>query len=80
MGSGYKLNELVSYDLELKDASLTVKVTDARGTATFTTPYTAASWAQDKYYFKLGTYVQLDTGGSNVGGKVAFYSLAIVHD
>ncbi len=80
MGSGYKLNELVSYDFELKDASLTVQVTDTRGTATFTTPYTAASWTRDKYYFKLGAYVQLDTGGSTVGGKVAFYSLAVEHD
>lgn len=80
MGSGYKHDELVSYDFELKDATLTVKVTDARGTASFTTPYTAASWTQDKYYFKLGAYVQLDTGGSSVGGKVAFYSFAIEHD
>lgn len=79
MGSGYKRGELVSYDFELKDAMLTVTVTDTRGTQSFTTPYTAASWTQDKYYFKLGTYVQLDTGGSTVGGKVAFYSLSIEH-
>jgi len=79
MGSGYKRGDLVSYDFELKDAALTVKVTDARGTQSFTTPYTAASWTQDKYYFKLGTYVQLDTGGSTVGGKVAFYSFSIEH-
>jgi Alginate lyase len=78
MGS-YKLGQLLSYALELKGSVLTVTVTDQNGDKTFTTPYTATSWTNDKYYFKLGSYVQLDTGAATNGGRVAFYSFSIEH-
>ena len=71
--------QLVGYELELKDSVLTVTVSDQNADKTFTTPYTAASWTNDKYYFKLGTYVQLDTGPATSGGRVAFYSFSIEH-
>lgn len=76
----YKLGELVSYTAELKNSVLTISVTGAAGTTqTFTTPYTAASWKNDKYYFKLGAYVQVNTGTAQQGGRVAFYSVSVEH-
>ena len=41
--------------------------------------YSAASWSKDSYYFKLGDYVQLNTGAATNGGRVSFYSFAIKH-
>lgn len=75
----YALGALVSYTAELTDSVLTVSVTDDAGTKTFTTPYTAASWKSDKYYFKLGSYVQLDAGTEQQGGRVAFYAFSVEH-
>jgi hypothetical protein len=75
----YQLGELVSYTFELNGGVLDITVTGAQGDVKYSTPYTAASWKQDKYYFKLGSYVQLDTGPASDGGRVAFYSFAIEH-
>jgi hypothetical protein len=75
----YELGELVSYTFELNGGVLDITVTGAGGDAKYSTPYTAASWKQDEYYFKLGSYVQLDTGPATDGGRVAFYSFAIEH-
>ncbi len=75
----YTFGSQLSYTLELKNSVLTVSVTDSKGTKTVSNPYTAASWTKDKYYFKLGDYVQLDTGTSKDGGRVAFYSFAVEH-
>jgi hypothetical protein len=78
MGS-YELGELISYTFELNDAVLDITVSGAAGDAKYSTPYTAASWLADQYYFKLGSYVQLDTGPATDGGRVAFYSFEIEH-
>ncbi len=75
----YKLGELLSYTAELQDSMLTVSVTNDAGTQSYTTPYTAGSWQSDKYYFKLGAYVQLDSGTDQQGGRVAFYAVAVEH-
>ena len=79
MGS-YALGELLSYTIKLQDSTLFVSVTDAKGTTkSYSTPYTASSWTNDKYYFKLGDYVQANTGGSADGARVAFYSFNVEH-
>jgi hypothetical protein len=75
----YRLGEPVSYTLELNGGILDVTITSAQGETKLSTPYTAPSWKQDKYYFKLGSYVQLDSGPSSDGGRVAFYSFALEH-
>jgi hypothetical protein len=78
MGS-YELGELLTYTFELNGGVLDITVTSAAGDVKYSTPYTAASWKQDEYYFKLGSYVQLDTGPATDGGRVAFYAFAIEH-
>jgi hypothetical protein len=78
MGS-YELGELITYTFELNDAVLHITITSAAGDRKYSTPYTAASWQADKYYFKLGSYVQLDTGPATDGDRVAFYSHQIEH-
>jgi hypothetical protein len=76
----YTLGELISYSIQLKNSTLTVTVTNSSGVSkTITSPYTASSWTSDKYYFKLGDYVQLNTGSSSDGGQVSFYSFAVKH-
>jgi hypothetical protein len=76
----YALNALMSYTIKLENSQLTVSVTDAKGvTKTVTSSYSASRWTKDSYYFKLGDYVQLDTGASTDGGRVSFYSFAITH-
>jgi hypothetical protein len=76
----YALNALMSYTIKLENSQLTVSVTDAKGaTKTVTSSYSASRWTKDSYYFKLGDYVQLDTGASTNGGRVSFYSFAIKH-
>jgi hypothetical protein len=79
MLGSYALNSLVTYTFELVNGTLEIIVTDASGDKTFSTPYTAASWAKDKYYFKLGDYVQLEGTSTTDGGRVAFYSFKIEH-
>jgi hypothetical protein len=57
-----------------------VSITNGKGvTKTLTSSYSAARWTKDSYYFKLGDYVQLNTGTSADGGRVSFYSLSIAH-
>lgn len=75
----YELGELITYTFELEGSVLDITVTNADGEKKFSTPYTAASWEQDRYYFKLGSYVQLDTGPATDGGRVAFYAFDIQH-
>jgi Alginate lyase len=76
----YPLNALLSYTIKLENSQLTVSVSDAKGaTKTVTSSYTASRWTKDSYYFKLGDYVQLNTGASTDGGRVSFYSFAITH-
>jgi hypothetical protein len=75
----YELGELISYTFELNDGVLEITITNAAGDKKLSTPYTAASWKQDRYYFKLGSYVQLDTGPATDGGRVAFYAFDILH-
>ncbi|HEX3854859.1 MAG TPA: polysaccharide lyase family 7 protein [Polyangiaceae bacterium] len=76
----YALNALLTYTIELENSQLTVSITDAKGAMkTVTSSYSASRWTQDSYYFKLGDYVQLDTGAATNGGRVSFYSFAIKH-
>lgn len=78
MGS-YELGELITYTFELNDAVLDITITSAGGEEKYSTPYTAASWLAGNYYFKLGSYVQLDTGPATDGGRVAFTRCQIEH-
>jgi hypothetical protein len=76
----YPLNALLSYTIKLENSQLSVSVSDAQGaTKTVTSSYSASRWTKDSYYFKLGDYVQLNTGASSDGGRVSFYSFAIAH-
>lgn len=75
----YALGELLSYDITLENGSLKVTVTGAKGSKSITSPYTASSWTKDKYYFKLGNYVQLNTGASSDGARVQFYAVNVEH-
>jgi hypothetical protein len=77
----YVLGQKLSYEISLANEVLTVTLTDANGAKkTASTTYSAASWTQDTYYFKLGDYDQENTGGSSEGGRVAFYAFNIVHE
>ena len=76
----YALGEQISYAIKLQNSTLQVTITDANGVSkSVSSPYTASSWTNDKYYFKLGDYVQLATGTSADGGRVSFYAFAIQH-
>jgi hypothetical protein len=76
----YAPNALLTYSIKLQNSQLTVSIIDAKGaTKTVTSSYTASRWTKDSYYFKLGDYVQLDTGAATNGGRVSFYSFAIKH-
>ncbi|HEY1537176.1 MAG TPA: polysaccharide lyase family 7 protein [Polyangiaceae bacterium] len=76
----YPLNALLSYTIKLENSQLSVSVSDAKGaTKTITSSYSSSRWTKDSYYFKLGDYVQLNTGPSTDGGRVSFYSFAIAH-
>jgi hypothetical protein len=76
----YALDTLLTYTIKLENSQLTVSIIDAKGaTKTVTSSYNASRWTKDSYYFKLGDYVQLDTGAATDGGRVSFYSFAIRH-
>jgi hypothetical protein len=76
----YTLGEQISYAIKLQNSLLQVTITDANGVSkSVSSPYTASSWTNDKYYFKLGDYVQLNTGTNADGGLVSFYAFAIQH-
>ena len=76
----YTLGSEYTYSIQLENSNLTVTITDGQGgSKSVTSPYTAASWKNDSYYFKLGDYVQLNTGADTDGGRVSFYSFTITH-
>lgn len=76
----YTLGSEYTYAIELANSTLKVTITDAQGTSkSITSPYTAASWKEDTYYFKLGDYVQVNTGADADGGRISFYSFTITH-
>jgi len=75
----YALGALITYVIRLENRLLTVTITDAKGSKSVSSSYAAASWQNDKYYFKLGDYVQADTGTSAQGARVSFYAFEVQH-
>ncbi len=76
----YTLGSEYTYLIQLENSTLTVTIQDDQGgSKSITSPYTAASWKEDTYYFKLGDYVQVNTGADTDGGRVSFYSFTITH-
>jgi len=65
------------YRIELRDGILSIAVNDI--VQTVNVYEKDPEWAQQKFYFKAGAYVQDDEGPTTEGGRVAFSLLHVSH-
>jgi len=76
VAAGVKLGDRFSYRIELMP-NLTLKV-DINGNEAYSAAVDS-SWASQELYFKAGSYLEDNSGPSDDGGRVVFYSLALEH-
>jgi hypothetical protein len=71
------LSNLITYQLELTEGMLSMTVNGSNRTVNVF--QTDPAWANQKFYFKAGSYCQDNAGLATEGAGVAFYQLDVLH-
>lgn len=75
LASDLDLGEVFSYSIEVDDGVLTMRSDDGRSQRLAIDP----AWYDERFYFKLGSYVQARGSSSDDGAAVRFYSFDVAH-
>jgi hypothetical protein len=71
------LSNVINYQITLRDGILSIGV---NGSSLTTNVFQAdPAWQKQTFYFKAGNYCQDNSGATNEGAMVSFYSLSVQH-